>query len=207
MPHLDHVVLAVADLDAAATRLYDERGLASAEGGAHEGFGTANRIVPLGDTYVELMGVVEHDIASAHPFGRQLLSFVENGDRLMTWAVQTDDIVLTAKRVGGSVVPMTRRRPDGVLLSWRVVGVEGAMVDRSLPFFIQWDGPPDDHPGRMRADHRTTVNGITELVVAGSAPTIKQRLHDADVPLRVVTGEPGPVSVTISTSDGDVVLA
>jgi len=45
---LDHVLIAVTDLESAA-EAFDERfGLASVEGGRHPAWGTANRIVPLG---------------------------------------------------------------------------------------------------------------------------------------------------------------
>ncbi len=49
MLRLDHVVFAVPDLDEAAVRFRGEFGLDSTEGGRHERWGTANRIVPLGD--------------------------------------------------------------------------------------------------------------------------------------------------------------
>jgi hypothetical protein len=44
MMELDHVLVAVDDLDAAATRVEERYGLASVEGGRHQGLGTANRI-------------------------------------------------------------------------------------------------------------------------------------------------------------------
>ena len=45
---IDHVIYAVDDLDTAGAALFDREGLASVPGGRHEGWGTANRIVPLG---------------------------------------------------------------------------------------------------------------------------------------------------------------
>ncbi len=48
MYSIDHVVLAVSDLDEAAERLRRDHGLASVPGGVHPGWGTGNRIVPLG---------------------------------------------------------------------------------------------------------------------------------------------------------------
>ena len=61
---LDHVVVAVADLEQAAAVFLERYGLASYEGGRHAGLGTANRIVPLGREYVELLGVVDHEAAA-----------------------------------------------------------------------------------------------------------------------------------------------
>ena len=54
---IDHVVIAVADPDAAAAELTERVGLAFTAGGRHEGLGTFNKIAFLGDGYLELMGV------------------------------------------------------------------------------------------------------------------------------------------------------
>lgn len=49
-PRIDHVIYAVGDLEADAARFRDELGLESVVGGRHPGWGTANRIVPLGSS-------------------------------------------------------------------------------------------------------------------------------------------------------------
>jgi Glyoxalase-like domain len=67
---LDHVLIAVADLNGAARDLESRHGLASVERGRHAGWGTANRIVPLGETYLELITVVDEAEAAASAFGR-----------------------------------------------------------------------------------------------------------------------------------------
>jgi hypothetical protein len=204
---LDHVILAVADLDAAAANLLETHGLDSVFGGRHEGLGTANRIVPLGDTYLELIGVDDRDAAGADPFGRAVLDFADDGDGLFGWAVATDDIAMRAKWIGSEVTAGLRVRPDGSELRWRMAGLAGSMADRSLPFFLQWDSPPDEHPGRTSVAHRVDVKGVTELEVAGQKKKIRNRVGGQDLPLRVVKGErPGPVSVTIATSEGEIVL-
>jgi hypothetical protein len=90
---------AVSDLDAAATRFSEEFGLGSVEGGRHPGCGTANRIVPLGSDYVELIGVVDRAEAAASDFGRPVMEAVAGGDRLMGWAVATDDLQSIVSRL------------------------------------------------------------------------------------------------------------
>src|SRR3954453_3346382 len=61
---LDHALIAVHDLVPAARELQARHGLASLEGGRHPGWGTANRIVPLGETYLELVAIVDEDEAA-----------------------------------------------------------------------------------------------------------------------------------------------
>jgi Glyoxalase-like domain len=55
---IDHVLMAVVDLNAAGERFEVMYGLVSVEGGRHPGWGTANRVVPLGENYLELVAVV-----------------------------------------------------------------------------------------------------------------------------------------------------
>ena len=69
---LDHVIVAVADLDEAARRYDEQHGLTALAGGRHAGHGTGNRIVPLGGSYIELMGVVDREEAAASPLGSWL---------------------------------------------------------------------------------------------------------------------------------------
>ena len=46
----------------------------SVAGGAHEGVGTHNRLVPLGADYVELLAIADPDEAAASPLGGDLPS-------------------------------------------------------------------------------------------------------------------------------------
>jgi hypothetical protein len=204
---LDHVIFAVGDLDVAAQRLLEEHGLDTASGGRHEGLGTANRIVPLGDTYLELIGVDDPAVAAGNPFGHAVQRFAADGDGVFAWALATDDIVRWAESIGATVAAGRRVLPDGSELRWRMAGIEAALADRSLPFFLRWDGPPEHHPGRTPVHHRVDVKGIAELEVAGDRDRIGRRLGGEDLPVRIVPGaRPGPVSVTVATGGGEVVL-
>lgn len=53
---IGQVILGVRDLDA-STREFEALGLRVVDGGNHPGLGTANRVIPLGTTYLELLGV------------------------------------------------------------------------------------------------------------------------------------------------------
>src|SRR5262245_13448232 len=66
---LDHVLIAVTDLEEAARGFESRYGLASVDGGRHRDFGTANRIIPLGSTYLELVAVVDPGAAAGSSFG------------------------------------------------------------------------------------------------------------------------------------------
>ena len=78
----------MADLASAAHELEAAHGLASVEGGSHPEWGTANRIVPLGGAYLELIAVVDGSAAELSPFGRWIAASSSATARPLGWAVR-----------------------------------------------------------------------------------------------------------------------
>jgi hypothetical protein len=196
---LDHVVIAVPDLTGAAAGLAEGMGLTSVEGGRHAGWGTANRIVPLGETYLELVAVVDPDEAVSSAFGRWVAAA---GAQPIGWVVRTDGIDHVAGRLGLTVSAGTRRDREGRPMHWRVAGVERAMIEPSLPFFVEWgDGTP--HPGRAGAAQR---GSIAEVRVRGDRALLTHWLSGADLPVAVEPGEPAVEAVVVGAPGGEVVL-
>src|SRR3954467_3291769 len=118
---LDHVLIAVADLAVAAREIETRHGLTSIDGGRHPGWGTANRIVPLGDTYLELVGAVDAAEAAgrplrrcaaaaapARPCGRGVAAAPPG--RPLGWAVRRQELDGIAGRLGLTVPTGSRRR-------------------------------------------------------------------------------------------------
>jgi catechol 2,3-dioxygenase-like lactoylglutathione lyase family enzyme len=208
MLRLDHVIMPVANLDAAARRLDEELGLGSVEGGRHEAFGTANRIVPLGDAYLEVVGVVEPEVAAATPFGQWVKAAAARGG-LAAYALSTPDADAMARRLGGAVIPGERLRPDGNVLRWRLAGLQSALAEPFLPFFLTWDVPAGAHPSQERVAHRATVRGIERLEVAGDEERLRTWLDTdpAELGVHVVPGPPAVRSLAVFTDAGTLVIA
>ena len=203
----DHVIYGTSDMDVAAARWLQDYGLASYVGGRHEGRGTGNRIVPLGPSYLELMGVVDRAEAGTSDVGRWLLSSIADGDRLFAWCLRTDDIEGVSERLGLTPEAWTRALPDGGILSWRLEGLARSVLDPSLPFFIQWDVPDDALPGRGEAEHEVEPSGIAWVEVSGDADAIQRSLGGAELDVRVVAdGGRGVTAVAVRTSDGELVI-
>ena len=184
---IDHVIYAAADLDAAAAYIERELGLTAHPGGRHEGLGTHNRIVPLGDGYLELLAVADVEEASASDLGRGLLArLARDGDGLLGWVVAVDDVAPVAARLGTAITVIRRAG-----LTARLTGLAEAMRDPLLPFFISRDpGIPD--PG---ADGK--AGGITWLELSGDGRRLARWLDDAELPVRIVDGPPGVRAVGI----------
>ena len=203
---VDHIIYAVDDLEAAGRQLYEESGLASIEGGRHPAWGTANRIVPLGTAYLELITVVDRDVAAFSDFGRPVMDAIAAGRHLVGWVVATDDLDAISRRLGLDVSRGARTRPDGIRLSWQLAGVARALTTGALPIFIEWGGSADLHPGKAQADHRLVPTGIAWIEVAGDEHALRSWLGDFDFELRFVNGAPGLSAVAIGTGAHEIVL-
>jgi hypothetical protein len=202
---VDHVILRVDDLDTAAERLRDEFGLASVPGGRHGGHGTANRIVPLGATYLELVAVVDPEEASDSHFGSWVGHGNEGFPSLDALCLRSSDLDALCGRLGLEPFAMGRERPDGVELRWRLAGLEAA-IEEGLPFFMQWDVPDHLLPGHTPVRHPSGARGVSEVVLSGDLDRVRRWAGDAQG-LRLVEGPLRIEAVTIETADGEIILA
>lgn len=200
---VDHIVMGVDDLDDAAAWLAGQ-GLTALPGGTHPHWGTANRIVPLGSAYLELVAVVDAEVAATSAFGSWVAAQAR-GDAAWGWAVRPHDMEATSRRLGLDVVPGSRVRPDGVTLSWQLAGVPDDGSDRSLPFFIVWgDGVP--LPGEAPVTHDAGTVRLRGLTVGGDDAVLRGWLG-GDVDGVVVTpGRAGVLAVVVTTPSEEITL-
>jgi hypothetical protein len=140
---IDHVVIAVNDPDRAAARLTGLVGLEASPGGRHAGLGTFNRLVWLGDSYLELIGVDDRGLADRWSIGAAARDRLDAGSEgVVTFAVASDDLRRDVARLraagggagSGDVTEMQRTRPDGeVVRGWLALP---AFLGRALPPFL-----------------------------------------------------------------------
>ncbi|MDP8959124.1 MAG: VOC family protein, partial [Actinomycetota bacterium] len=175
--------MAVRDLHAAASQMWEECGLASAEGGVHPGWGTGNRVIPLGFAYLELLGIVDADLALGSDVGRWIQQVSSDGDRLAAWSVEVDDLDEVARRLGLEVASGGRLRPDGRRLSFRLAGVEVARQRPWLPFFVAWDHAAM-RPSPQEVSHRLEVQDLSWVEVSGDPTELEWWLGGARLPVR-----------------------
>ena len=209
---LDHVSYAVSSNELVDTvqRLGQQLGGSFVDGGRHPRFGTRNFILPLeGGTYVEVVAALDHPASEKAAFGQAVRRRAETGGGWMAWVVAVDDISTIEERLGRDAVDGHRVRPDGFDLTWRQIGVADVLEDPSLPFFIQWNCPPSEHPSLVAPAHVAAV--ACEL--AGDKDRIRDYLGGGDPasPIDstdiewVEAEDPGLVAVTFRTAKGDLV--
>lgn len=165
---IDHVVLATADVDAAAAELERKLGLVATGGGRHDALGTLNRLVWLGDAYLELVGVFDRRLASSSWLGRPVLDALERGGGLVTWAIAVADLedVMRWAPAGAWLGPIggERRRPDGAVVRWRLARPEA--LSATSPFLIEHDETAAEWTPaerEVRASEQHPVGGSVRL--------------------------------------------
>lgn len=200
---IDHVIVPVANLAQAAARIETRYGLASVEGGRHPAWGTANRIVPLGDAYVEVVAVVDPETAARAAFGRWVAAATLGHP--LGWAVRTDAIEEVGRGLGLPVVRGSRVAPGGELLRWRTVGVEVATRRSGLPFFIQWDDGVA-LPAAIAVRHPRGRAHLKLMEVTEDPERFADWLGDHDLPLSVTAGLSGLSAVVLRQGHRDVEL-
>ena len=134
-------------------------GVAPVFGGTHDGAGTRNALVGLGTQYLEVLA-----LDPGQPAGRgALAALVASMDdpALLTVAVAATDLA--------SSIPMSRTRPDGVLLEWRL-----SFTSTPL-FFIDWLQSP--HPSRDLPD----AGRITSVTITTPVPADLDGVEDVVV--------------------------
>jgi len=209
---VDHVSYAAEPdgLKATARRLAQQLGVAAVDGGIHPRFGTRNIIIPLAhDRYVEVVSVLDHPASDKAPFGQAVRARSEAGGGWLGWVVCVDDMTEAEQRLGREAVAGNRRRPDGVELRWRQLGVKGLIADPELPYYIQWEDM-SVHPS---VGTKTTAT-ISGLQIAGEPERVCDWLGlPADQTSTVIDftwvapeGAPRLQAVTFDTPEGPVTI-
>ena len=208
-PHrmeLDHVLMAVADLTTAGREIEARHGLASIEGGRHLAWGTANRIVPLGDSYLELVAIVDAVKAAESAFGRWVASAVSGTARPLGWAVRTAQLDEIARRLDLPIHDGSRATPGGEQLRWRSAGIDQAAAEPALPFFIEW-APQTQFPGRAEVHHQAGAARIVRLVLDADVARLAVWLGDHHLPIVVRGGKPAVSTIVVAMDAREIVLS
>ncbi len=202
---VDHVLLAVNDLADAAVVLNDRHGLGSAEGGHHPQWGTANRIIPVGDAYLELIAVVDPERARRSAFGRWVGSARPGIVQPLGWAVRALDIDDVGRRLDLPIASGSRATSDGRVLQWRLAGVERAAADPALPFFIEW-GRQTAHPSQTLVAHNEEPVELRRVELRGDGDRLASWLGDHDLPVLIRRGPSSLTRIILTVAGREIAI-
>jgi catechol 2,3-dioxygenase-like lactoylglutathione lyase family enzyme len=162
---IDHIVIAVNDLDA-ASRDYTEAGFTVVPGGKHKTGLSHNALIAFQDgTYFEIIAFLDPDNPEVGPWAGALR---ESGEGLVDFALRTDDLdrEVESLRMNGlepiGPTPGGRVRPDGQRVDWRTIRFGNA----SLPFYCHDETPRELRvPGGEQAVHANGVTGVASIAI------------------------------------------
>jgi hypothetical protein len=203
---VDHLVYATPDLQTGVERVERLLGVLASPGGQHPGRGTRNALLSLGPgAYLEIIGPDpdQPPPAQPRPFGIDDLK----EPRLVTWAAKGTDLEQLSSNAQsrgvrlGDVTSGSRRRGDGVMLSWRYTDPRTVVADGVVPFFIDWGKTP--HPATTATEGASLVTLRAEHP---DAERVQRMLTGLGLDLQVQSGSRPALIATISSPRGRVEL-
>jgi hypothetical protein len=211
--YLDHVIVAVRDLEHAA-KDWEGIGLVATDGGIHPRVGTRNTLVRFPDrSFLELMAIDDRD--KLQTYAPVLLTLLErHADGPFSWSLRTDDIEGARRALLGAGLPALEiwpgeaRRASGKVARWRSLHVQEA----GFPFLVQYESEPTSGPSTTGLP----AIGLGAVLMSGPrtllmrfATAFDARLEDARVLFHggsaelegSATGEPAILGVELLVSD------
>jgi len=149
MLRIDHLAIAAETLADGVAVVEVALGVALAPGGQHPLMGTHNRLLSLGDLYLEVIAIDQAVPAPNHPRWFDLDHF-SGRPRLTNWIAACDDLDAALNALPpGHGTPLALARGD---LRWRMaVPASGRLpFDDAFPALIEWQGAA--HPASRLPD-------------------------------------------------------
>jgi catechol 2,3-dioxygenase-like lactoylglutathione lyase family enzyme len=210
MAEIDHLVLAVRDLDEGVRYVEGLTGVRAVPGGPHPGIGTRNALLSFDElTYFEIIAVDpgQPEPARPRPFGIDGAS----SPRLAGFAVhpspgETFEQVAGSMRAcgldPGPVTAMSRTRPDGEPLHWRMTRpLDPSPPTQGLaPFVIDWGGTTSP------AASAPSIGALMALRISHPDPAVRASLDALALGLEVSAG-PAALEAEVDSRRGRVVLS
>ena len=200
---LDHLAVSATTLEEGVAHVEAALGVALAPGGQHPHMATHNRLLGLGDIYLEVIAVDPSAPAPAWPRWFDLDRF-SGTPRLTNWIAACDDLEAeVARGPDGVGVPVALARGD---LRWKMaVPATGRLpFDDAFPALIQWEGAV--HPAQRLPDAgvRLIRLEIAHPDAAALRKALAGRLNDARVV--IVPGAEKAMQASFATPGGTRLL-
>jgi hypothetical protein len=177
MLRLDHLAVSAATLDDGVAWAETALGVSMAGGGVHPHMGTHNRLLSLGDLYLEVIAADPAAPAPAWPRWFDLDHF-KGAPRLTNWVAQCDDLgAELAASPAGAGKPTALARGD---YRWQMAVPDDGKLpfDGAFPALIQWLGTA--HPAQALPDQgvRLTLLEVWHPQAAALGDALTGRIRD-----------------------------
>ncbi len=199
MMRLDHLALSATTLEDGVAHVEDMLGVHLASGGKHAHMATHNRLLSLGDIYLEVIASDPDAPGPAWPRWFDLDNLT-GPPRLTNWITACDDLdAEVARGPEGVGVPVALERGD---LRWRMaVPATGRLpFDNMFPALIRWEGSV--HPVNRLPDAgvRLIRLDIVHPEAEGLRHALSGRINDPRIAIRA--GHERSMGAEFQTPDG-----
>lgn len=203
MLRIDHIALSALTLAQGVETVEAALGLPLASGGQHPHMATHNRLLALGDLYLEVIASDPAAAAPAWPRWFDLDNF-SGEPRLTNWVAACDDIAteVTLSPQGiGIPVALTR----GIYRWQMAVPADGKLpFDGAHPALIQWRGP--NHPTQALPESHARLTRLEIAHPDAQALTRSLRHRLTDPRIHITPGAACALRATIATPHGPRIL-
>jgi hypothetical protein len=199
MLRLDHLAVTAERLDEGVAAVEAALGVALSGGGQHPHMGTHNRLLGLGDVYLEVIAVDPDAPKPAWPRWFDMDRF-SGPPRLTNWIAACDDIAAElALAPPGTGTPVALARGD---YRWQMaVPKDGRLpIDNAFPALIQWQGAL--HPARALPDVGVRLLRL-EIAHPESAALTKALARFSDPRVVIVPGTAKAMRAIFATPHGE----
>ena len=180
----DHIAVSASTLAEGVAHVEAALGVTLAGGGQHPHMATHNRLLNLGDLYLEVIATDPAQPRPAWPRWFDLDRF-SGPPRLTNWVARCDDLAAAiALSPPGIGTPVALQRGD---FRWQMaVPANGILpFDGAFPALIRWEGTAHPAPRLPDAGVRLVALDITHPDAAALTKALQGRISDARLCLHV----------------------
>ncbi len=200
---VDHLVVAISDLERGREELAQRTGIMPIDGGEHPGLGTHNALMSLGrGVYLEVLAPQPGAELEPRMAGLQGLEQLTP----VLWAVSTRDLEATRGLLAEAgfatteAEPGARVTPHGSRLEWATFALAEPVP--GAPFFIRWT-PETPHPSGS-APGGCALASLT--VATPAAGRMRELLAALAVEVAVVEATEADLEIVLACPNGEVQL-
>lgn len=166
-----------------AAEAFQKLGLHAVQGGKHENLGTYNTLSYFDLSYVELIGIFDEQLVKEAGSVKYSLrdTFIENNlqsgpQRIALRSNNLQQLAERFKTLGLEVngpTDFSRKRPDGTLVTWKLLFAGKQDESLRLPFFIEWDEKDNERRTDLTERGVIAPHELGDIQVDGAAFAVR----------------------------------
>jgi hypothetical protein len=204
LPNIDHFIFAAPTLESGMDAIENLLGIRPVVGGQHQGRGTHNALLAMGNIYFEVIAPDPAQPDIPKPLWMKTDQVTQ--PQLWTWAAVNSDLFELEKIANqnqislGEIESGTRTQPNGNILEWQLTEPVLENENGIMPFFLNW--------GKTIHPSKTLPQAGEILAFKAIHPNpefIKKQLGKLGVNLIVEKGIRPHLEATIKKTDGKII--